>query len=140
MSGDIPRPRFFGPMLIVRDVEASLRFYRDVLQLEGDGASPYAEFTTSGSSTLVVLDGRFWGAVGGPSLDATSTAPRDGVVLAIKVPVVDQEYDRLVRSGLSIHSSPTDRPQMGLRNLILRDPDGNIVELYSDLARPTPQK
>jgi catechol 2,3-dioxygenase-like lactoylglutathione lyase family enzyme len=39
-----PRPAFFGPMLIVRDFDASLTFYRDVIGLEGEGASPYAEF------------------------------------------------------------------------------------------------
>ena len=57
-------------------------------------------------------------------------------MLAIKVPAIDVEHERLVRAGQPIQSAPTDRPQMGLRNMILHDPDGNIVELYSDLVRP----
>jgi predicted enzyme related to lactoylglutathione lyase len=86
----------------------------------------------------VILDGTFWGSVGGRLAASGTGAAPDGVVLAIKVPDVDGEYARLRREGIAIESPPADRPQMGLRNLMLRDPDGNAVELYSDLRRPPP--
>jgi predicted enzyme related to lactoylglutathione lyase len=128
-------PRFFGPMLIAKDFDASLRFYRDVIRLEGGGASPYAEFGTGDSSKLVVLDGAFWSSMGGLGSATSSAGARPGVVLAIKVPDVDAEHERLRRDGIAFASPPADRPQMGLRNLQLVDPDGNVVELYSDLRR-----
>ncbi|MCI4361540.1 MAG: VOC family protein [Thermoplasmata archaeon] len=131
----VTRPRFYGPMCIARDFAASPRFYRYVLRLEGGGESPYAEFTAEKGSSLVLLDGAFWASVGGPSPPPASAEPRTGVVLAIKVPDVDAEHERLQREGVSLMSPPTDRPPMGLRNLLLLDPDGNVVELYSDLRR-----
>ncbi|MCI4321910.1 MAG: VOC family protein, partial [Thermoplasmata archaeon] len=57
-------PKFFGPMLNVRDFEASLSFYRDTLGMKGDGENPYAEFT-GGKSVLVILDHAFGRTVGG---------------------------------------------------------------------------
>jgi len=123
-------------MLIARDFSASVRFYRDVLKLEGGGEPPYAEFATDQWSKLVVLDATFWSSVGGNALPPTSTSPRAGFVLAIKVPDVDGEAERLTREGFPMLSPPVDRPPMGLRNLQLLDPDGNVVELYSDLKRP----
>lgn len=47
-------PTFFRPMLVVRDFEVSLRCYRDVIGLTGDGESPYAEFATD-APKLVLL-------------------------------------------------------------------------------------
>lgn len=41
-------------MLVVRDFEVSLRYYRDAIGLTGDGESPYAEFATD-ASKLVLL-------------------------------------------------------------------------------------
>jgi len=136
MSATPEGPRFFGPMLIARDFDATFRFYREVVRLAGDGASPYAEFGIEGSSKLVVLDGRFWTSVGGRQPDTRGPTARDGVVLAIRVLDVDAEHDRLVREGVPVASPPVDRPQMGLRNLLLLDPDGNVVEFYSDLPPP----
>jgi lactoylglutathione lyase len=127
-------PTFFGPMLIVRDFLASVTFYRDVLRLEGDGKSPYAEFA-SGSCKLVLLDHAFWTTVGGHGAPSPATGKREGVVLAIKVDDIDRVFGELRAKGIPVDSSPVDRPMMGLRNCQLYDPDGNLVELYSDLKK-----
>ena len=136
MVDPIPSPRFFGPMLIVRNFAASVRFYSETVGLTGGGEPPYAEFATDEWSKLVLLDGAFWNSVGGHALSGGSDAARTGVVLAIKVPDVDAAHARLVLDRVPLLAPPVDRPQMGLRNLQLLDPDGNLVELYSDLARP----
>ncbi|HTT26279.1 MAG TPA: VOC family protein, partial [Thermoplasmata archaeon] len=74
----VKRPTFFGPMLIVRDFEASVKFYRDVLGLEGDGEAPYAEFGSK-SGKLVLLDHGFWKTVGGLAGPTPRTWRREGV-------------------------------------------------------------
>lgn len=125
---------FFGPMLIVRDFDTSLKFYRDIIGLRGDGESPYAEFA-SDASKLVLLDHGFWGMVGGLGGPTPQTWKREGVVLAVQVGNVDAEYERIRATGTAIASPPTDRPMMGLRNFQVFDPDGNLVEITSPLKR-----
>lgn len=129
-------PRFFGPMLIVRDFDAALAFYRDVLGLEGEGESPYAELGSAGSSKLVLLDHAFWKTVGGLAGPTPRAWKREGMVLAIQVEDADAEYQRIKSKGVAIASPPSDRPMMGLRNFQVYDPDGNVVELTSNLNKP----
>jgi lactoylglutathione lyase len=129
-----PPPSFFGPMLIVRDFTASYRFYRELLELPGGGQSPYAEFAGP-IGKLVLLDQAFWGAMGGPVATGSAATPRPGVVLAVQVDRVEVVYERLTAMGVTVVSPPTDRPQMGLRNFLLYDPDGNLVEITSPLTR-----
>ena len=128
-------PKFFGPMLIVRDFEASLTFYRDTLGMKGEGENPYAEFT-GGKSVLIVLDHAFWKTVGGLAGPTPRAWKREGLVLAVQVKDADAEYQRLKAKGVAIASPPTDRPMMGLRNFQVFDPDGNIVEVTSPLKKP----
>jgi predicted enzyme related to lactoylglutathione lyase len=132
MAGD--RPTFFGPMLIVPDFRSALAFYRDILGLEGDGASPYVEFA-SNSCKLVLLDHSFWTSMGGSGGPSPTIGKREGVVLALQVTDVDAEYRRRKATGIAIASMPTDRPRMGLRNFQVYEPDGNLVELTSPLTR-----
>ena len=129
-------PRFFGPMLVVRDFDAALAFYRDILGLEGEGENPYAEFGSAGSSKLVLLDHAFWKTVGGLAGPTPRAWKREGMVLAIQVEDADREYQRIKSKGVAIASPPSDRPMMGLRNFQVYDPDGNVVELTSSLKRP----
>jgi predicted enzyme related to lactoylglutathione lyase len=129
-----PKPTFFGPMLIVREFEASLKFYRDVIGLEGEGENPYAEFA-SNSCKLVLLDHAFWKTVGGLAGPTPRAWKREGVVLAVQVENVDEEFQRIKSKGVAIASPPADRPMMGLRNFQVFDPDGNIVEVTSPLKK-----
>lgn len=130
----VSKPRLFGPMLIVRDFEAALRFYRDTIGLEGDGASPYAEFL-SNASRLVLLDHAFWMSVGGHAGPTAGGGTRDGVVLAIQVDDLDREFARLHDAGVAVAAPPADRPMMGIRNFQVFDPDGNLVEITMPLPR-----
>ena len=129
-----PYPRFFGPMLVVRDFEVSLKFYRDTVGLKGEGESPFAEFSAN-SCRLVLLDHAFWKTVGGLAGPTPRTWRREGVVLAFQVADADQEYQRMKSKGVAIATPPSDRPMMGLRNFQVYDPDGNLVEFASDLKK-----
>ena len=128
-------PSFFGPMLIVRDFDVSLKFYRDVIGMKGEGENPYAEFV-SNTCTLVLLDHAFWKSVGGHGGPTPRAWKREGVVLAIRVEDADREYQRMKAKGVAIASPPTDRPMMMLRNFQVFDPDGNVVELTSAMKSP----
>jgi lactoylglutathione lyase len=55
--------------------------------------------------------------------------------LAFRVPpkAVDACAAELAQQGVAIVSPPTDQP-WGHRTLFIRDPDGNLVEIYADIA------
>lgn len=55
--------------------------------------------------------------------------------------VAPQEVDAcaatLAERGVAIVSPPTDQP-FGHRTLFFRDPDGNVLEIYAEIAPPAP--
>ena len=59
------------------------------------------------------------------------------MMLEIQVPDVDREYERLHSLGLKINFvlPPTTFP-WGNRSMYLRDPDGNLINLYSPVPTP----
>lgn len=130
-------------ILYVDDLDRSVRFYRDVigvaLRFADDG---FAEFDTKGTrfglfprSGLADLLGRaaISEPTGGPEVS------RPGVEVCFVVPDVDRHAERLRTAGADVLSGPTDRP-WGHRTLHLRDPDGHVVELAQEIARPEPRR
>jgi uncharacterized glyoxalase superfamily protein PhnB len=59
------------------------------------------------------------------------------VLLEFQVADVNQEYDRLKKSALAIDwvMAPTTFP-WGNRSIYFRDPEGNMVNLYSVVKSP----
>ena len=57
---------------------------------------------------------------------------QDRVALIFEVKDVDATYNHLKKQGLKFVTKPTDRPAWGLRTSHLRDPDGNLIELYTN--------
>jgi uncharacterized glyoxalase superfamily protein PhnB len=62
----------------------------------------------------------------------TGTCP-GRYTLEIQVDDVDIEYQRLLEIKASILKAPTTQP-WGLRSVWCRDPDGNIVNLFSKVG------
>ncbi|WP_207933224.1 VOC family protein [Actinomadura sp. GC306] len=116
-------------ILYVRDLAASIAFYRDVLGLafkfEDAG---YAEFATETTRFALYEQRRAdW-------LTNTRTTPGPAAEVVFMVENVDTEAERLRALGAEILSGPADRP-WGHRTLHVADPDGFIVELAQDIPR-----
>ncbi|MCI4322466.1 MAG: VOC family protein [Thermoplasmata archaeon] len=127
----------YGPLVVCADFAASFGFYHDTIGLatETDGSPPWAEFQSSGVR-LVLLEKGFYAKVHGADAPPLDVGPGGTVVFAIQVPDVDAAYRRISDAGRKFFSPPTDRPMMGVRNAILRDPDGNVVEISTKLKGP----
>lgn len=118
-------------VLNIRDVAASLRFYRDLLGLEPIAPidRPGPVFLRAGSATsdlpaLVVL-------VPMPPDASGFSPPRTLHHLALAVPAAtfDVAHDALVRAGFVVRTG--QRPVLPSRTMYIDDPDGNEVELIS---------
>jgi lactoylglutathione lyase len=118
----------------VRDLEQSLRFYRDVLglrlKLTGDG---YAEFQTDNVKLGLYERGRLPELLG---RSPEAGGPEGEIVFVVED--VDAWKDRLLAAGITVLTGPTDRP-WGHRTLHLSDPDGLVVELAQEIPRMAPR-
>ena len=120
--------------LYTRDIEAGLRFYRDLLGFEETFRTP-----TIGVPEHVELSLRGFGLGLGTveaakrvhGVDALPGSP--AMVLFIGTEDVDETYERLTHSG-TVVVQPTHNVGKHNRTALLRDPDGNLLEIISRVA------
>jgi len=128
----------YGTRLLVRDFGTMYRFYHDVLGLaprSGAGEPPYIELF--GGEQFVALFERVRMAEALPG-GLRESPGGDMVLLGFEVENVDREEQRLRGLGIELLAPPTDRPAWHLRTLHLRDPEGNLVELFQNTADRPP--
>jgi predicted enzyme related to lactoylglutathione lyase len=127
-------PHLTNLRLLVDDYPAAFRFYRDVLGLAavwGDETSNYADFDVGTGCRLALFE-----RVGMADV-LTLDPPGDRVVLVFSVQDVDAATALLRETGAAVVAEPTDRPAWGIRTAHVRDPEGNLIELYSELPQET---
>ena len=103
----------------------------------GDENDVYASFSNQDSEEVVLalfVRQTMAETVGADHLP-TDTQVQDRVALIFHVDDVDVEVDRLKALGIQFVAGSKDFPGWGIRSAYLRDPDGNLLELYSDLDR-----
>jgi lactoylglutathione lyase len=114
-------------ILFVSDLEASIRFYRDVLGLPFRFATDsYAEFATEGAKFSLYARSHLPELIGREAPSGPAGWPQGEVCFLCED--VDAEHERLLAAGVQVLAPPTDRP-WGERTLHVADPDGWVVEL-----------
>lgn len=118
-------------VLIVADLDRALRFYQDALGLAvRHRADQFAQLET-GTTRL----GLFTRHAMANTLHMDLEAPRlaaPAFELGFKVDDVDAAYEALVAAGAKAVTAPETRP-WGQRTGYVRDPDGNLIELVTQL-------
>lgn len=130
--------RYLHTRFLVINFSACVRFYRDVLGFQlvwGDETGGYASFSQrSDREVVLALFGRQVMAdtigTGGLPLNPPG---QDRSMLIVQVDDVDAEIERIRGLGVQIAGSPTTFSDWGYRGAYLRDPDGNLIELSSEL-------
>ena len=140
MPSPIVRTRRFDHAgLVVADVAASVAFYRDVLGLtivprpafSFDGA-----WLRSGDAVIHLLEQHVGNGAAGERIDAVEHPSRTRH-LAFEVADCREAAAALIDAGQTIVVGPKSRPD-GATQAYLRDPDGYLIELYSDPAAAEP--
>jgi lactoylglutathione lyase len=117
--------------LYTRDIEAALRFYRDQLgfretfRTPREGTPEHVELKLEGfliGLGTVEAAGRVHG------VDASPGTP--AMVIVVWTEDVDQAFAQLVDAGTPVIQPPHDTGNDN-RNALLRDRDGNLVEIVS---------
>jgi lactoylglutathione lyase len=110
-------------------------FYRDDLGLTpgmGDETGPYAEFLEGKNSYLALFDAELMSAALAEKFAPAGPSSPGSYALVLQTDDVDSAYQRLIEAGVRFVRPPTDQPLWRIRVAHLRDPDGNLVELYTD--------
>jgi catechol 2,3-dioxygenase-like lactoylglutathione lyase family enzyme len=125
MAAEPARLTAFAAVLAVRDVGASLAFYLDRLGFR-------EQFRLGDPPEYAILDRD---AV---SLHLMPAARGDAMGLGrsnvyVFTPAVDRLHEEFREAGCAIEVPPTDFPY-GMREMSLRDPDGNRITFGQDLG------
>jgi catechol 2,3-dioxygenase-like lactoylglutathione lyase family enzyme len=117
--------------LLVDNFAETFRFYRDALGFKTGWSEdgPYAEFQIGSDKALAIFDRKEMAAAIGEELGDRGA---DTFLLAIEVDDVDAWTERLRAQGIPIVAEPAERPDWSLRTVHIRDPEGNLIELYFD--------
>lgn len=122
--------------LLVDNFAACRDFYRDVLglelTLETEGEF-YAQFIKEGVF-LGLYKRQMMAAVVGTEGGDSRRAAQDTVLLGFEVDDVDQAAKELMAKGAEFVKAPHDQAEWLMRVAHLRDPDGNLIELFHSLA------
>lgn len=129
----MPPLRLTHVRLLVRDFPACFRFYRDVLGLTpgfGNEHDVYSEFR-AGPATIALFQRPLMSAVVKTTALPPAATAQDAALLSLGVDDVDRAHAELTAKGVAFVTAPHDQPSWFLRVAHLRDPDGNLLELYT---------
>jgi catechol 2,3-dioxygenase-like lactoylglutathione lyase family enzyme len=124
--------------LLVKDFDRSWKFYRDALGLTpvpGHGSGPYGEFEWGGKPFVSLFDRTEMARAVGLAPGRSSPKAVGQAAIIFETEDVDATVRRLRSRGVSFLRGPTDRKEWGIRTAHLRDPEGNLIEIYGELRR-----
>ena len=118
------------PLIAVRDIEASSRWYQSLLKCErGHGGAEYERLMLDGE---LVMQLHHWDAHEHPYMgDPTAKPYGNGVLLRFEVEDFDACVTRARDLKAKILEEPHDNPSANHRECWIRDPDGYVVVVSS---------
>jgi catechol 2,3-dioxygenase-like lactoylglutathione lyase family enzyme len=129
--------KFDNMRLLVTRFDETYAFYRDVLGLKPTWGKPgenYASFAFPGGGEIAIFRRSMMADAVGTAARPSTRQEQDTAVLILTVDDVDALYARLKRA-VEFTNVPADRPAWGIRAAHFRDPDGNLIEVFSPIRK-----
>ncbi len=124
--------------LLVRDFDKCFKFYSENLGFNvswGKLGGDYASFDIGIPSALSIYKSDLMAdAIGNSKMDLPIDT-REKVAIILKVADVDKSYKDLSKNGISFLKEPADMTGWGMRAAHFRDPENNLIEIWSELAQ-----
>lgn len=124
--------------LLVSDFDKCFRFYSEKLGLHvtwGKIGGEYASFDLGIPSGLSIFKSDLMANAIGNYGKSLPTDSREKIAIILKVDDVDQSFQELSERGVSFINTPSDMTGWGMRAAHFRDPENNLIEIWSDLPR-----
>jgi catechol 2,3-dioxygenase-like lactoylglutathione lyase family enzyme len=131
--------KFNNVRLLVSDYRKCFRFYNETLGFEplwGDIDGCYASFKVAeGIEGLAIFVSDFMAPAVGNADKTQPSGYREKMMVSFEVANVDETYQSLTAKGVTFINQPTDMPDWGMRVVHLRDPEENLIELFTPLTQ-----
>lgn len=128
--------KFNNIRLLVNDFDKCFTFYKETLGLEctwGNIGGNYASFNIGIPSGLALFKSELMSdAINSTNAQKNKTL-HDKMVIIIQVDNVDMSYRSLLSKGVKFLAEPKDMIPWGIRVVHFRDPEDNLLEIYSEL-------
>lgn len=123
-------------VLFVEDLDRALAFYRDKVGLSVRFQDKgYAELAVAGSKFALLARSRLPELVGAAHTGRPASGAHEaGVTLVVED--VDRVHRDLTSRGVTFLGAPQNR-SWGQRTALFQDPEGHLIELATNLSRPT---
>ena len=129
--------KFSNVRLLVKDYKKCFKFYTETLGLEpawGDEEGCYASFKVAeGIEGFALFVSDFMAPAVGNADKTQPSGYREKSLVSFEVENVDETYQTLLAKGVSFINQPTDMPDWGMRTVHFRDPEDNLIELFTPL-------
>ena len=129
--------KFSNVRLLVKDYKKCFKFYTEKLGLGpawGDEEGCYASFKVAeGIEGFAIFVSDFMAPAVGNADKSQPTDCREKLMVSFEVENVDNTYQALSTKGVNFINQPTDMPDWGMRVVHLRDPEENLIELFTPL-------
>ena len=130
--------KFSNVRLLVKDFAKCFKFYSEQLGLEvawGDENGCYASFKVAdGIEGFALFVSDFMAPAVGNGDKAQPSGYREKSMVSFEVTNVDESYQSLLAKGINFINQPTDMADWGMRVVHFRDPEENLIELFTPLA------
>lgn len=128
--------KFSNVRLLVKDYEKCFRFYTEKLGLEAafDIEGCYGSFRVAeGIEGLAIFTSDLMAPVAGNADKDQPAGCREKMMVSFEVDNVDEIFRTLSAMGVEFINQPTDMHGWGMRVVHLRDPEENLIELFTPL-------
>jgi len=115
--------------IVTDNVETLAAFYAGLVGTSVALNEYYVE-VPAGAMSVGFSKRRFTEYREGQAARPGTPGPRDEIILDFVVNDVDAEYERIDALGVEWIMPPTTQP-WGNRNMIFRDPEGNLINVFS---------
>ncbi len=128
--------KFNNVRLLVKDYRKCFDFYTQKLGFEPlwDIENCYGAFKVAdGIEGLALFLSDYMAPAVGNADEVQPVGGREKSMICFEVENVDKTYGELRAKGVSFVNEPVDMPGWGARVVHLRDPEENLIELYTPL-------
>jgi len=129
--------KFCNVRLLVKDYRKMFEFYTEKLGFKARfDMEPYASFEVAegfAGEALALFTSDAMAQVIGNVDKVQPTGCREKSMISFETENVDETYKTLLAKGVEFINEPTDWTGAGMRVVHLRDPEENLIELYTAL-------
>lgn len=130
--------KFSNIRLLVNDFDKCFTFYNDILGLEctwGKLGDNFASFNIGNSSGLALFKAELMSIAINNASAKKNEILQDKIAIVVQVDSVNETYSSLQSKGVKFLTEPKDMTAWGIRVTHFRDPENNLIELFSDLPK-----